>query len=114
MNNKNKFYNDKKYQIECFSDSDKIKETYRIGDKVPMSCIGLKFDTIWSYAQSYNIFPYKSEDYVLLIRNGIFRDAIHYTELKDDYIFGVNCYDIYGNKLEVKYVNDYIKLKKEQ
>lgn len=107
----NKFYNNEKYRIECFSDTGEIIETYKIGDKIPISLIGLQFDTIWSYGQNYNIFPYQSEEYVLLIRNGIFMDAIYYTELKDDYIFGVQCYDNVGKNLNLKYIKDYIALK---
>lgn len=88
MKNINKFYNEEKYQIESSTDTGDAVETYRIGDMVPSSCIGLKFDTVWSYGQNYNIFPYETDDYVLLIRSGIFRDAVHYSELRDDYIFG--------------------------
>ena len=110
------FYNKDNYEIQVKLYDDEtggLLRTFNIGDKVPRDLVDAEFESIYDYGENYNIFPYNIEDYVVLIRNGIFVDSVHYLELKDDFIFGVKCYDKYGQKLNLKTVKDYVKLREE-
>lgn len=111
------FYNkeDMEIQVKTYDIiSGGLLNSYYIGDEVPTACLGYDDKIAQRYGKNYNIFPYSLEDYIIIIRNGVFIDAVHYLELKESDTLGVKCYDKYGALLSnLKSPSDYITLKKE-
>lgn len=111
------FYNKEniEIQVKTYDDiSGGLLNSFYIGDEVPTACLGYDNKITQTYGKNYNIFPYSIEDYVIIIRNGIFVDAIHYLELKERDTLEIKCYDKYGVLLSnLKSPANYIKLKKD-
>lgn len=102
-------------QVKCYDGvTGGIFITYNIGDNVPNYKMGYDFEVLDEYGDNYNIFPYRLEEDVIVIRDGKFKKTVKYYNLEDEDCEGVLCISKYGDKLAVDIPIDYIDLYRNQ
>ena len=100
-------------QVKCFNEiTGGSMEVYNIGDEVPCHSYGYDFEEINQYGLNYNIFPYRLEEDVILIRNGEYVASKKYYDLTDEDCEGILCIGKNGEKLSIDLPIDYIDLYK--
>lgn len=100
-------------QVKCYDGiTGGFMNEYNIGDDVPNYKMGYDFEILDKYGDDYNIFPYKTEDDVILIRDGKYVDCKNYNDLEDKDCEGYICINKTGERLAIDIPIDYIELKK--
>ena len=103
---------DKKIKVHMYDGiAGGLVRDFNIGDKIPIEILDYHFSISNPYGMNYNIFPYETTEYVILIRNGIFVDMVHYNDLLDEFVFKVRCFNQFGMELNLKCIKDYADLK---
>lgn len=100
-------------QVKCYHTIGGCLDTFNIGDEVSDYLMGEDFSRVSFYGDNYNIFSYELDEYVILIRDGVYADIKKYDKLTDKDCNNILCVDKYGYMIPLKTKEEYIKLHDE-
>lgn len=99
-------------QVKCFDTVGGAMNSFNLGDIVMTNKLDENFNIVAEYGDNFNIFPYKTEEEVIIIRNSTFKCTVNYNNLTDKDCEGIKCIDKFGNGLDVDLPIDYEELYK--
>lgn len=104
--------NGEEIQVKCFDTVGGTMNSFNLGDIIMTNKLDKNFNMIANYGSDFNIFPYKTEYEVIIIRNSTFKGTINYINLTDKDCKGIKCIDKFGNELHIESPIDYEELYK--
>jgi hypothetical protein len=100
-------------QVKCFDTMGGVMDCYHLGQPVPTHMLDEEYNIVREYGENFNIFPYTTNDDVILVRDGRYEEAVDYNDLLKYQVENIKCIDKFGRGLNVNTPNDYWELKNE-